>query len=1031
MEIIEYDDKYAQSIADLWNRSSTGWSGREFHKKAHEIIAELKRSPALHYYLAIENEIVVGLCSLEDYSSDKNGLLIGILSVDPALHGKKIGKALVKQCVEKTSEYQKETLYLFTWDGNEKAVPLYKKCGFYWEKTERHNWTHLINKIPFCLSNPLIKDLLNGFDWYDDFKRTLEIRQDNNLINGFDIYKYEWKKEEKSLTIEWEKNGRGITKIECDEFSCDTFLSEADMILGNNSYKCLNYINKTNIPQKVIVKGLSNDEIVSDFYAEYIIHDKEEIQIPFSIVNKLDNLDYLSPLTTCDTLISINDKDIIFKTGIVIKYPLAINFFNTTEYFQAQSHHLLKLNLINNFKEKASFKFSFPDTDKIIFEKKDFEVTIDSEDSYSLEIPIFLNEATFYHPSTPIIASRIDKSDVVFKRNPFIGFITFTGNYYKKNQYAHQMANGPMLYMLHLNNRYKNGYSFINYSKNFSPYTTTPKIGKPYSNEFSFLDVIIKEFLDENDSVSLIEEYHSKEYTGLILTKKIIMNRSGIFEIQFYINSLSLTKNDIFLSFFQYIANDELIYPNSNNYVLCQTIDEESSLENFNTDNLKSNWLYFKKKDYSMGLTWSECFDVSIDNGALNYEINISEQLRKGQTFLGSIKFFSDCFNSVFSFEKYLKGIENSDKIIIKSRELVINENNPFINDSLSAKFINHKLSNLYGQFTLDSEKQQFQPECVHFNKEDIRTELEFKLSTKLKHGIDKLSLTHDTHVTEQIYSKAFFKLSSEPVLITNEILQDRKVITINNGILEYKICSDFLPGVFSLKYNDNEWLDSSFPKPCIKQRYNPWFGGFNITPSQFRQEAIIEEEISSEKAVYSDQHGNLWKGIKLKTNFVKNNELKNTVINQSYLTLPSIPVLLILCEIENNLNRFMYSTIETKLFNYFGNDFTNGGFAKWEKDKLKKINFGIKSDYYNGGSDLTIYFNKKLNEIMHFLYHLDNGINIQPGLDISYSYFNSNLELKPLERKFYKPMFFIFSDFYLKKSEFEDLTHLVFTEQK
>ncbi|MFD0960511.1 hypothetical protein [Paenibacillus chungangensis] len=54
-------------------------------------------------------------------------------------------------------------LDLFTWAGNTKAVPLYKKCGFFWEKKD--DSVHLMNFIPTVLQTEALLPSLERLDW--------------------------------------------------------------------------------------------------------------------------------------------------------------------------------------------------------------------------------------------------------------------------------------------------------------------------------------------------------------------------------------------------------------------------------------------------------------------------------------------------------------------------------------------------------------------------------------------------------------------------------------------------------------------------------------------------------------------------------------------------------------------------------------------------------------------------------------------------------------------------------------------------
>ncbi len=156
IKIVEYEEGYAKRIAKMWNESRESWGGEARVFTAEQIIMQEANADNLHSYLALDGEEVVGYCSLSEYREDTGALYIPLLNVHPSYHGKKVGKLLVLKTVERAVELGWPRLDLYTWPGNTKAVPLYKKCGFFWE--DRDDTTHLMNFLPTVLNSPLCKD---------------------------------------------------------------------------------------------------------------------------------------------------------------------------------------------------------------------------------------------------------------------------------------------------------------------------------------------------------------------------------------------------------------------------------------------------------------------------------------------------------------------------------------------------------------------------------------------------------------------------------------------------------------------------------------------------------------------------------------------------------------------------------------------------------------------------------------------------------------------------------------------------------
>ncbi|MGM0437874.1 MAG: GNAT family N-acetyltransferase, partial [Bacillota bacterium] len=101
IKICEYEDKYAESLAEMWNKSSENWGGYDHLITTETIIDEHKHIDFINTYLAVDKEknCVVGYCGFSEYRNDEGALYLPILNVRPDYQGKSIGKALVLKTV--------------------------------------------------------------------------------------------------------------------------------------------------------------------------------------------------------------------------------------------------------------------------------------------------------------------------------------------------------------------------------------------------------------------------------------------------------------------------------------------------------------------------------------------------------------------------------------------------------------------------------------------------------------------------------------------------------------------------------------------------------------------------------------------------------------------------------------------------------------------------------------------------------------------------------------------------------------------
>ncbi|MDD3051291.1 MAG: GNAT family N-acetyltransferase [Candidatus Cloacimonetes bacterium] len=321
IEIVEYDPSYAEGIAKMWNNSKEGWNGSSEFQTEESVKKFEEASSHLNLYLALVEDEVVGYCKLAKYFAEEETLYIDLINVLPKYHGQKIGKILMLKAFERTLELGFPRLDLFTWAGNTKAVPLYKKCGFFWEKMETGS-THLMNFLPQVLKLDLLQNFFSAVDWYSDSTRIIETVPDGISKNGFDIYQYSWNKNDKNMLVEFERTSRGISRIETDEFNIELTLRQHQLVFGKNYEAEYLVHNKTDKPLNVSISGLKDKNIKNEIEFCSEITGKEIIKSSF-YVNEIEieqNMWKTHPVVKAE--VTIDGQSFILKKGIKPLFPL-------------------------------------------------------------------------------------------------------------------------------------------------------------------------------------------------------------------------------------------------------------------------------------------------------------------------------------------------------------------------------------------------------------------------------------------------------------------------------------------------------------------------------------------------------------------------------------------------------------------------------------------------------------------------------------------------------------------------------------
>ncbi|MCT4686031.1 hypothetical protein [Vallitalea sp.] len=132
----------------------------------------------------------------------------------------------------------------------------------------------LILFMPYVMRTEAVKEYFNTFDWYDDSVREIKIESDGRSEGDFEYYEYMWEKDGITLKMEFEKNGRGLTCIETDDYKIKARVDKKDLVIGNDykvQYEC---INKSEKNLDIEIKGIEDKNITNHLKYKGNIKDK-------------------------------------------------------------------------------------------------------------------------------------------------------------------------------------------------------------------------------------------------------------------------------------------------------------------------------------------------------------------------------------------------------------------------------------------------------------------------------------------------------------------------------------------------------------------------------------------------------------------------------------------------------------------------------------------------------------------------------------------------------------------------------------
>lgn len=930
VDIVPYHPDYAESVAEMWNRSNDEWGGGSSVRSAEQVRQSEENSDAFAVFLAICNHEVVGYCSLGEYREDTGALYIQLLNVRPDFHGHKIGKRLVLRAVEETIRLGWPRVDLYTWEANMKAVPLYKRCGFFWE--DREDAVHFMNFIPQVAACEALAPYFQEFDWYADLKRTIEIKPDGQKDNGFETYTYAWANDNgRSLRVDIERRSRGICLIETEDFLLSATAEQAEPVFGKDYKVEYRIVNKSGAPLQIELQGESDHNIVFDWQDKFLVEEERQISASF-FVGAIEEPQ--SEWRTCpavQTRVRVNGSEALLKVGIVPKFPASIQMNVPVVRHAIGGKYTLYLDIQNHFAQPATFAFTLPGTDWLALEQQTFEIKLRAKERVSLAVPYRLLDYGFYHAKPQIRAIPDHGPEVLFTptiSNAFGGPGAMVAGEADKSWLA---WNGG--YNLHCDKDH-NRMSLRTVSrKDEEIMLLPPSIGKPYSSEFSRKKPIQVEICEERGAIGFRHTYQSDAFPELLLHLCTLLYADGTMKLWHELENSSLTPvtREIWVS--QRIRSDlyRMVLPYDGR-IIEMTDSHGDDHEYWDGAKFSEPWLFVRSDQTAYGICWSQSHRMRFGEWFMELESVVGSlepgETKASETIFMSMGGFHD-WNEFRAFALKRADLETSPSSV-RHMELMANEGNPFVSSDVKevTALLHDVKQNVWEGELSVSYAGEARPAAQRVLSAD---EEAAEASFVLPSPSSPCSLIQlDARLGSQLetYYSALFPVSSVPVRCSTYTEAEYTVYEADNGIIRISTAPEYYPALQSLAVQGQEWLASGFPEYGIRSWWNPWIGGITDEFDDMNPASVRKEEHAASFVRVADDKGNVWSGIRIRQSIQQHDIYKGTIIDSYYLLLPGAPVLAYMTDVRQNTGTYLEKSLLSEMFlrsNEVGSSSENG----------------------------------------------------------------------------------------------------------
>ncbi len=885
-EIVEYEPKWAAKVADMWNRSSEGWLGQTFNQTEDRVLAMEAASPTLNVFLAIADGEVIGYCSLMEFSGDKDTLYIAMLNCRPDWFGRKVGKALVKRSVERTVELGWSRLDLYTWPGNTKAMPLYKKCGFFFENKDGS--THLMNFIPHVLHQELFEDFFTEADWYADSVREIDIDPDGRKENTFELYDYHWEQGERYLKLSYSRFGRGLCAVDNERYSVKLLADKFKQPFGRQYEARFIIENKTDTLLKVEIDGVKDRNIEFDFHWKGEVTDKVELKAKYTLGPIKSPYQDSKTHPNIRANVTIGGKSADFRLGIFPKYPLNLWLAAQKRLYHAGEEITLYCNVRNGYDEKAKFLCKFETAPEIEIEKPEIEFNLDASEKSSVPIRAIVKRACMYRPEVNITAMPESGGTAEFTHQTDVLLPVAGQMFYGETRYTTCIGVDRWHYIVYRNNEA----NIFDATAKGQAFFVAPMLGKPYSKEFHNRPYDHCEFLQEAGFVQMMLSYKSEKLPGIVLKIVSQFSTNGDYKRWFEVENTGAVEpeHDIHVL-------DGIWAPRSNfayecgEHVVTAADDIQSDGNVMDARAITGKWLFVRKLNTTFGVRWLGENNPNADDWKINFEYCAGKP-QPGETVrLDPMWISMNRFADWRSYRAYIKPEEKNRQQPVEVDCFRLESDNPFVTGDATVEIMEDRAFPLHGKLRLDSVHGSFEPQSIELSKDDNLNRKSLPLKRNTPRPAEILILDADDGTEYNRRELAIFEVSGT----VREVFEKRDgfdVWSIDNGILRFESAPKFNLGLISLRCRGEEWLSCSFPQTKPFSWWNPWYGGMYAQPKGITHNKVVEETNSAEFVEFADRKGNRWRGIRTDCLIEKNESWKGQSWSHYYLTLPGTPIM-------------------------------------------------------------------------------------------------------------------------------------------
>lgn len=220
------------ALTAMWNDTDPIWPGGlssgmplTLDRTAHWVDSTGYLTP----FVAVRDGRVVGFCGLTPDQGEPDVAYISILGVHPDVLSQGFGRDLLRAAIARAASLGYRRLDLDTWTANTRAIPLYKRCGFFWVPGTS---VKMQNFLPSLLHHEQVRRLLGETDWYVSYRPNITLAEDTYYEGNLPALPYRFERDGRSISLMVEVGSGELLAYQDEEVRVGVEVSQPKLIVG-------------------------------------------------------------------------------------------------------------------------------------------------------------------------------------------------------------------------------------------------------------------------------------------------------------------------------------------------------------------------------------------------------------------------------------------------------------------------------------------------------------------------------------------------------------------------------------------------------------------------------------------------------------------------------------------------------------------------------------------------------------------------------------------------------------------------------